>query len=153
MAHEHSIQETPPTSDLDEDDQVLHAPADSTDSSASAIEREIAEQEDEQVRLSNSYPGATNDIGSIHQRRWYLSMDRSASGFCPLRIEKPSRGGSRRMWTRRREGETLLGFEPFFVLGRDSERSVVSGRTADEVMVDEGVQGFVGRKGWRSVTE
>ena len=46
-----------------------------------------------------------------------------------------------------------MGFEAFFVRGRDVERSVVTGRTADEVMVDEGVEGFVGRKGWRAVLE
>ena len=122
------------------------------DASISALEREIAEQEDEAVRLTNAYPGATNSIGSIHQRRWYLSMDRYASGFCPLRLENRSKGG-RRMWTRRREFERLLGFEPFFVMGRELETSVVTGRIADEVMADEGVQDFVGRKGWRPVTE
>lgn len=46
-----------------------------------------------------------------------------------------------------------MGFETFFVRGRDVERSVVTGRTADEVMADEGVEGFVGRKGWRAVLE
>lgn len=122
------------------------------DVSVSALEREIAEQEDEEVRLTNAYPGATNSIGSIHQRRWYLSMDRYASGFRPSRKENRSKGG-RRMWTRRREGERLLGFEPFFVMGRETERSVVTGRTADEVMADGGVRDFVGRKGWRPVTE
>lgn len=145
-------QETPPTSDLDDDEEVLEAHPNSMDASVSALEREIAEQEDEEVRLTNAYPGATNNIGSIHQRRWYLSMDRYASGFCPLPIENRSQGG-RRMWTRRREGKMLLGFEPFFVMGRELERSVVTGRTADELMADEGVQGFVGRKGWRPVTE
>lgn len=124
----------------------------SMDASISALEREIAEQEDEQVRLTNAYPGATNSIGSIHQRRWYLSMDRYASGFCPSRTENRSKGG-RRTWTRRQETEGLLGFEPFYVMGRELERSVVTGRTADEVMEDEGVKGFVGRKGWRPVTE
>ncbi len=122
------------------------------DVSVSALEREIAEQEDEEVRLTNTYPGATNSIGSIHQRRWYLSMDRYASGFCPLQIDNRSKGG-RKMWTRRREGETLLGFEPFFVMGRQTERSVVTGRTAEEVMADEGVRDFVERKGWKPVTE
>lgn len=145
-------QETPPTSDLDDDEEVLEPHPNSMDASVSALEREIAEQEDEEVRLTNAYPGATNNIGSIHQRRWYLSMDRYASGFCPLPIENRSRGG-RRMWTRRRDGKMLLGFEPFFVMGRELERSVVTGRTADELMADEGVQGFVGRKGWRPVTE
>ena len=143
--------ETPPTSDLD-DEQVLDPHPDSMDGSVSALEREIAEQEDEEVRLTNTYPGATNDIGSIHQRRWYLSMDRYASGFCPLRENNRSQGG-RRIWTRRKEGERLLGFEPFFVMGRETERSVVTGRTANEVLADEGVQGYLGRKGWRPVTE
>ncbi len=47
----------------------------------------------------------------------------------------------------------MTGFDPFYVLGREVERSVVTGRTADEVMTDEGVEGFVGRKGWRAVIE
>ena len=144
-------QETPPTSDLD-DDEVPEYHNDSMDDTVSALEREIAELEDEEVRLSNAYLGATNNIGSIHQRRWYLSMDRYASGFCPLPVGNRSLGG-KRVWTRRREGERLLGFEPFFVMGREVERSVVTGRTADEVMADEEVHGFKGRKGWRPVTE
>ena len=145
-------QQTPSVSDLDDDEQVLDTHPDSMDGSMSALEREIAEQEDEEVRLTNAYSGATNNIGSIHQRRWYLSMDRYASGFCPLRVENRSQGG-RRTWTRRREGDRLLGFAPFFVMGKEVERSVVTGRTADEVMAEEGVRGFVGRKGWRPVTE
>ena len=113
----------------------------------------MAEQEDEQVRLTNAYPGATNSIGSIHQRRWYLSMDRYASGFRPLPRERENKGG-RREWVRRWEDGKLVGFEPFFVRGRDVERSVVTGRRAEEVMVDEGVEGgWVGRRGWRAVME
>ena len=150
----HVAKETPPTSDLDDDDddQVPDSHPNSMDMSVSTLEREIAEQEDEEVRLTNAYPGATNSIGSIHQRRWYLSMDRYSSGFSPLPPETGSKGG-RTTWTRRREGERLLGFEPFFVMGREFERSVVTGRTAGEVMADERVQNFVGRKGWRPVTE
>ena len=144
--------ETPPTSDLDDDEEVPEHHNNSMDVAVSALEREIAELEDEEVRLSNAYLGATNNIGSIHQRRWYLSMDRYASGFCPLPVESRSLGG-KRVWTRRREGERLLGFEPFFVMGRELERSVVTGRTADEVMADEGVHDFKGRNGWRPVTE
>ena len=144
--------ETPLTSDIDHDEEIPDAHSNSVDMPGSALEREIAEQEDENVRLTNTYPGAANSIGSIHQRRWYLSMDRYASGFCPLPTDHGSKGG-RRMWARRREGEKLLGFEPFFVMGRDVERSVITGRTADEVIADEGVQNFVGRKGWRPVTE
>ena len=54
---------------------------------------------------------------------------------------------------RRDEDGRLLGFEPFFVRGRDVERSVVTGRTGGEVLADEGVEGFVGKKGWRGVVE
>ncbi|KAL8865106.1 MAG: hypothetical protein Q9198_009476 [Flavoplaca austrocitrina] len=110
---------------------------------------EIEEQEDEQVRLTNAYPGAINSIDSIHQRRWYLSMDRHASGFMPLNDSD----GAREWVMRRDEDGRLLGFEPFFVRGRNYERSVVTGRTADEVIEDEGVDGFTGRKGWRAVLE
>ena len=123
------------------------------DVSASALEREIAEQEDEEVRRTNAYQGATNSIGSIHQRRWYLSMDRHSSGFRPLAQQNGTKGGGRREWVRRRENDQLVGFDPFFVMGRDVETSVVTGRTADEVMNDEGVEQFIGRKGWLAVME
>ena len=53
----------------------------------------------------------------------------------------------------RDEEGRLGGFEPFFVRGREFERSVVTGRTGGEVLGDEGVEGFVGRKGWRAVVE
>ena len=123
------------------------------DASASPLEREIAEQEDEEVRLANAYPGATNSIGSIHQRRWYLSMDRYSSGFRPVQLANGANKGGRREWVRRKDRDQLLGFEAFYVMGREVERSVVTGRKADEIMRDEGVEGFVGRKGWRPVTE
>ena len=51
------------------------------------------------------------------------------------------------------EDGRLGGFEPFFVRGREVERSVVTVRTGGEVLGDEGVEGFVGRKGWRGVVE
>ena len=115
---------------------------------ALALEREIQEQEDEEVRRTNAYPGAINTIGSVYQRTWYLSMDRHASGFVATTDEE-----GRRIWRRRWENGRLRGFEPFFVLGRDIERSVVTGRLADEVMADEGVKGYISRKGWRAVVE
>jgi len=142
----------PPTSDLDDDETVADAHPTTMDPSASALEREMAELEDEEVRRTNSYPGARNSVGSIHQRRWYCSMDRYASGFRPVRREEGSKGG-KRDWERRWEDVRMLGFEPFFVMGREVERSVVTGRTADEIMSDEGVEGFVGRRGWRAVIE
>ena len=79
-------------------------------------------------------------------------MDRYASGFRPVRREEGSKGG-KRDWERRWEDVRMVGFEPFFVMGMEVERSVITGRTADEIMSDEGVEGFVGRRGWRAVTE
>lgn len=137
---------------MDESETVPDGRPTSISPSATPLEREIAELEDDKVRQSNAYPGAENSIGSIHQRRWYLSMDRYASGFRPLPVDKASTGG-RREWDRRWEDGSRLGFEPFYVMGRDVERSVLTGRTADEVMSDEGVEGFVGRKGWRAVID
>lgn len=46
-----------------------------------------------------------------------------------------------------------MGFEPFYVRGPEVERSVVTGRLAREVLEDEGVEGFVRRRGWRPVLE
>lgn len=106
--------------------------------------------EDEQVRLTNAYPGATNSIGSIHRRRWFLSMDRQASGFSAC-IEKDGTKTWRKV--NDDQGGAVSKDEGFLVLGRDHERSIVTGRTASEVMHDEGVQGYVGRKGWRAVVE
>jgi hypothetical protein len=96
--------------------------------------------EDAQTRASNAYPGSTNDIGSVHQRHWFLQLDRQNSGFVLDRS-----GAGKGMWGRGREGG---GFESFLVQGRDHERSVVTGRLAKEVESDEGVEGFVGRGGW-----
>lgn len=107
------------------------------------------EDTDAAIRANNAYPGASNSIGSVHQRRWYLSLDRVGSGFV-------KRGGG---WVRRdaearakQEGEGR-GFEPFFVMGREEERSVLTGRLGGDVLKDEGVEGFVCRKGWKAVTE
>jgi hypothetical protein len=99
-----------------------------------------AEDEDAAIRSNNAYTGATNTIGSVHQRHWFLSLDRKSSGF-----QKVRSGPDEGRWT----GES----EPFVVLGREVERSVVSGRCADEVMTDQGVERFIGRKMWRPITE
>jgi hypothetical protein len=95
-------------------------------------------EEDDQTRATNAYPGSSNDIGSIHQRRWFLQLDQQNSGF---RFE--ASGGGRGRWTE--------GFKPFFVRGRDHERSVVTGRLARELESDEGFEGFVGRGGWTGI--
>ncbi|KAF2021791.1 hypothetical protein BU24DRAFT_430333 [Aaosphaeria arxii CBS 175.79] len=92
------------------------------------------------TRINNAYPGSTNSIGSIHQRQWFLSLDRASSGFV-----KNSDG----IWM---QDEERGGFEPFLVQGRGVERSVITGRLAAEVESDEGVEGFVGRAGWVGIT-
>lgn len=120
--------------------------------SISAMEREMREAEDELVRRTNAYPGAVNSIGSVHQRTWYLSLDRAACGF----VEK--RRGGKTVWTledspqsgedRQRAGCPSW---PFRVRGPDHERSVVTARLGRDILRDEGVTGFVARKGWTPV--
>ncbi|OJJ02348.1 hypothetical protein ASPVEDRAFT_670887 [Aspergillus versicolor CBS 583.65] len=104
---------------------------------------------DYQIRLNNAYPGAVNDIGSIHQRRWFIVLDRAGSGFVP---DKDSIFGKRR-WIRgvdKRSG-ARTGFDPFYVRGPEVERSIVTGRLGGDVLSDEGVEGFVPRRGWNPV--
>jgi hypothetical protein len=109
-----------------------------------------SEEESEAIRLTNAYTGATNDIGSVHQRKWYLSMDRASSGFVPVRDKRTGA----KTWTRKRGPDgALRGFEKFWVMGRNVERSVVTGRLANDIMKDEGVEGYVPRGLWRPVTE
>ncbi|KAL2210380.1 hypothetical protein CC79DRAFT_1365772 [Sarocladium strictum] len=127
----------------------------------SATERELLELEDNQVRLTNAYPGATNTIGSIHQRRWYLSVDRAGSGFEKNKrssrwelSQETGKGGHNieTQSTASSSGTDRLSW-PFHVRGADVERSVVTSRTGNEVLRDEGVTGFVQRKGWKPVLE
>jgi hypothetical protein len=123
--------------------EVVPPGKNATDSEAEAKDAVLAseaEVEDTVIRSNNAYTGATNTIGSVHQRHWFLSLDRRNSGF------HKSRTGSD-------EGRWIGESKPFVVLGREVERSVVSGRSADEVMADEGVEKFVGRKRWRPITE
>ncbi|KAM3559668.1 hypothetical protein MY1884_001179 [Beauveria asiatica] len=123
----------------------------------SALETELRELEDNEVRRTNAYKGAKNSIGSIHQRKWYLSLERDLSGFLPTKSES-----HRKTWQPKGNatGETagLRGFDidnrlsyPFYVLGRDTERSVVTGRLGADILRDEGVEGFLPRKGWKPV--
>ncbi|KAI0538922.1 DNA polymerase ligase-domain-containing protein [Xylaria digitata] len=157
----------------DEDDaEIVHAPAEQVredEKNISATERELRELEDKEVCRTNAYLGATNSIGSVHQRRWYLSLDREASGFAKRRREgrtvwesadvhpgasaesarKPE--DSKRKKTDEYEAVTPRLTYPFYVRGVDYERSVVTGRRGDEVLRDEGVIGYVGRKGWQAI--
>lgn len=98
--------------------------------------------EDAQTRATNAYPGSYNTIASVHQRHWFLQLDRQNSGFV---LDRSDSSGSKGTWIRGRDGR---GFEPFFVRGRDHERSVITGRLARDVESDEGVEGYIGRGGW-----
>lgn len=101
---------------------------------------------DARTRLTNAYPGAVNSIGSIHQRRWFITLDRTNSGFV--------RDGKSKTWKRKpppSPDQDALGFEPFYVYGPEFERSVVTGRTGNDVLNDENVKGFTPRRGWRPV--
>jgi hypothetical protein len=91
---------TPTTSDDEAD------PADmSVQEGAGNQELDTDTEEDEQTRATNAYPGCSNDIGSIHQRRWFLQLDRQNSGF-----QLETSGSERGRWTG--------GFKPFLVRGR-----------------------------------
>ncbi|KAI1209668.1 DNA polymerase ligase-domain-containing protein [Annulohypoxylon truncatum] len=151
-----------------EESEIVNAPneqvVDAGEEEVSPMEREIRELEDEEVRRTNAYPGATNSIGSVHQRHWYLSLDREACGFVSRRIY------GRMVWELEGGGNATKGEEnksgdedgegkgdsgrlafPFYVRGVDVERSVITRRTGAAVLRHEGVEGYVGRKGWRPV--
>lgn len=111
-------------------------------------------EEDETIRANNAYPGARNTIGSIHQRYWFLTLDRQSSGFA-----KAHTGPHRGRWVPSKlpsDKDGALhgnGFKPFFVRGRDHERSIITGRLAADVMEDEGIKNYGGRKMWRPILE
>ncbi|KIW98710.1 uncharacterized protein Z519_00372 [Cladophialophora bantiana CBS 173.52] len=130
----------------------------------------LEDEEEASIRLNNAYPGATNSINSIHQRRWFLSLDRAACGFRPTNQaafgrkvwERPRLSSSSEVKRESKGGDedgaaddagSLGGFEPFHVLGRDVEVSVLTGRTAADVARDEGLVGYKPRGGWRGVVE
>ncbi|KAI1815539.1 hypothetical protein GGS20DRAFT_327086 [Poronia punctata] len=140
----------------EEEEDIVRAPAETETGreteTLSAMERELRELEDEKVRQTNAYPGATNSIGSVYQRRWYLSLDREMCGFVKRRRE------GRVVWERtgssnnpQEPGERLD--YPFYVRGVEFERSVVTGRLGSEVLRDEGVVGYIRRKGWQAITK
>ncbi|RBA12263.1 hypothetical protein FPRO05_03713 [Fusarium proliferatum] len=118
----------------------------------SAMEREIRELEDEEVRRTNAYPGASNTIGSVHQRRWYLSLDRPACGFVEERVKNRSvRKLEDRTETKNKQSDNERLSYPFYVRGPDHERSVLTGRLGADILRDEGVDKFIQRQGWKPV--
>ncbi|KAJ5824162.1 hypothetical protein N7447_006502 [Penicillium robsamsonii] len=106
---------------------------------------------DLEIQRNNAYPGSSNTIGSIHQRRWYLSLDRESSGFEPTIVRGNQSEGvkaRKRTWTPKPAGK---GFQPFYVHGPEAERSLITARFGGDVLDDEGVEDFVPRRGWRPV--
>ncbi|KAI5927260.1 DNA polymerase ligase-domain-containing protein [Camillea tinctor] len=100
-------------------------------------------QEQARVRATNAYAGATNSIGSVHQRRWFVSLDRAGSGFARRKGEGKvvweRDGGDGKGGGEGEEGSRMA--YPFYVRGVEVERSVVTGRLGAEVLRDEGVVG------------
>lgn len=120
----------------------------------SEMEKELRELEDAEVRRTNAYPGAVNSIGSVHQRKWFLSLDREECGF--VRTRKDGRVWWERQETADGDAEGNDPEQgrlqwPFYVRGPDHERSIVTGRLGAEALKDEGVVGYVGRKGWKPI--
>lgn len=141
---------SPAPSSSDSNPESLERPDKST-SQTPVIDADHSDNNvDLAIRRDNAYPGSSNSIGSIHQRRWWLSLDRESSGFEPKRGTGGS-SGVKKTWVRKNEDGTLLGFPPFYVRGPDDERSVVTGRLGHDVVSDENVEGFVPRKGWKPV--
>ncbi|KAG5921521.1 hypothetical protein E4U61_006631 [Claviceps capensis] len=163
-------------SDSTSEDEKHHVPSERDEGDEgndwgvlSPKERELRKLSDETVIKTNAYPGATNSIGSVHQRRWYLSLDRAASGFVPHRENgkvvwresaedvgaEAVADANRRSNIFQKEGPVQLQrlSYPFYVRGVEHERSVVTGRRGEDVLRDEGVQGFISRKGWKPVLE
>ncbi|KAF5681768.1 abc1 containing protein [Fusarium circinatum] len=151
------VETQPETSDEDSEGDTSEDVPSNTDAGTdaddlSAMEREIRELEDEEVRRTNAYPGASNTIGSVHQRRWYLSLDRPACGFVEERIK------NRSVWkledgteTKNKHSNDGRLSYPFYVRGPDHERSVLTGRLGADILQDEGVDTFVQRQGWKPV--
>jgi hypothetical protein len=134
-------QTTDHTSDSEEETETEpHITAQTTkQKNAETEDIDTDSEEDAETRRTNAYPGSTNSIGSVHQRNWFLLLDRRSSGF-----RQKQSGGP---WER--DGGN--GFDTFYVRGREYERSVVTGRLAAEVESDEGVHGYAGRAGWMGI--
>lgn len=133
-----------PSHTSDSDSTPIASNAANDDQNTQVDDLDTDSEEDALTRAQNAYTGSTNSIGSVHQRRWFVLLDRSSSGF--------EQNGDK--WVRRLspDGE-LGGFDPFVVRGRDHERSIVTGRLARELESDEGCVGYIGRGGWKSIED
>ena len=135
--------------------------------SEEASREEMRKLEEDGVRRANAYQGASNTIGSIHQRRWFMSMDRAGCGFTRKVVKHGGTAPTTSVvWESGQQdglptapgdsggqGSDCRLRYPFYVRGPDHERSVVTGRLAADILRDEKVEGFVKRKGWRPVVK
>jgi hypothetical protein len=156
-----SIHSVPTTAQTPSEDPSALAPDDAQPRNLTASD----DDSDETIRRTNAYPGATNSVGSVHQRRWYLSLDRELSGFKAIPTPRNINHHAKTYWvpcssdddkprkTVATAAQGAPGFERFHILGREHERSVVTGRLAAEILADEGVEGYVPRGLWRPVLE
>lgn len=134
------IPSSPSTTDSED---AITVTGDQEDNSAVA-DASDDEAEMDNIRSTNAYPGAKNSIGSVHQRHWFVSLDKTNSG-----LVKGKSGVVEGMWV----AAPGKSFKPFFIQGAEVEKSIITGRTSEEVMIDEGVEGFVARKRWRPVMD
>ncbi|TKA41491.1 hypothetical protein B0A54_06378 [Friedmanniomyces endolithicus] len=70
--------------DTDSDSGTRSATIDRTEAAladAALASEPEDEKQDAEIRTSNAYSGATNTIGSVHQRHWLVTIDRKLSGF------------------------------------------------------------------------
>jgi hypothetical protein len=134
----------PARKDSDTSDNESLPSAASTDETT-AIANASDSDESDTIRATNAYTGATNSIGSVHQRHWFMTLDKTNSGFV-----KATSGERKGKWISPGQG---MGFEAFFVQGAAVERSIITGRNSEEVMSDEGVEGYRERGMWRAILE
>jgi hypothetical protein len=150
LAEPETSSESDHQTDEEEEDSVVVRGKEIKGSNASARDTELQELEDAEVRRTNAYPGASNSIGSIHQRKWYLSLDREACGL------QERREAGKTTWQipcvpepTCQTGNAMQRLRfPFHVRGVEHERSAVTARTGEDIMRDEGVGKFARRKGW-----
>lgn len=108
---------------------------------------------DVDIQKNNAYPGSSNTIGSIHQRKWYLSLARENSGFERSNVSSGYENSTskQRVWKRKPTRDGALGFDVFYVRGPEIERSIVTSRRGQDVLHDEEVADFQPRKGWKAI--
>ncbi|KAK7547657.1 DNA polymerase ligase-domain-containing protein [Phyllosticta citricarpa] len=162
-----SMPRPPPPASIDPDSDS----SDSSDPGALVADQDVADEEaldkyaeddDDDgeeaaaaIRAANAYTGATNSIGSVHSRQWYVSLNKALSGLPVASSTTSSSLSSAESTTKKINNEEWEWGDAggaFLVHGPEIERSVVTGRLAADVMADEGVAaGFVPRRGWRAV--